>query len=59
MVLNKYLYMIEGEGEFEGLIDKITKNDIVIETSLSETQLLFLRKLYKQTLLKERVHFYY
>lgn len=32
---NKYLYMIEGEGEFEGLIDKITKNDIVIIISLS------------------------
>ena len=27
--------MIEGEGEFEGLIDKITKNDIVIIISLS------------------------
>ena len=32
---NKYLYMIEGEREFEGLIDKITKNDIVIIISLS------------------------
>ncbi|WP_307992131.1 MurR/RpiR family transcriptional regulator [uncultured Clostridium sp.] len=32
---NKYLYMIEGEGEFEGLIDKITNKDIVIIISLS------------------------
>lgn len=33
--VNKYLYVIEGEGEFEGLIDKITKKDIVIIISLS------------------------
>ncbi|CAI3713029.1 transcriptional activator of the Mal operon [Clostridium neonatale] len=33
--VNKYLYVIEGEGEFEGLIDKITKKDLVIIISLS------------------------
>lgn len=32
---NKHLYIIEGEGEFEGLIDKITEKDLIIIISLS------------------------
>lgn len=33
--INKYLYVIEGEGEFEGLIDKVTEKDLIIIISLS------------------------
>lgn len=33
--VNKYLYLIEGEGEFDGLINKITNKDIIIIISLS------------------------
>ncbi|AGF55523.1 RpiR family glv operon transcriptional regulator [Clostridium saccharoperbutylacetonicum] len=33
--VNKYLYVIEGEGEFEGLTDKVGEKDLIIIISLS------------------------